>query len=208
MRTRLYIYCLSIHCYSIEFSSKKNQRMSLCNKFFASLVFSLAAIFIFFTHSNADSALITNICNGADDVQYCRDLFLLDPRSDTVDGHGLALIAVQITINKIQDTLDTKISDFVRNTTDPVGKQRIGVCQSDYTNAVTKYTNVFQSTDKKAYQDAIDGLGIGSNDIVDCQNIYRRTEPIAESPISADNTEIAIKSTGVILTVIEYLIRN
>ncbi|TXG63253.1 hypothetical protein EZV62_010247 [Acer yangbiense] len=182
--------------------------MSLCNKFFASLVFSLAAISLFFTHSNADSALITNICNGAGDVQYCLNLFSLDPRSVTVDVRGLALIAIQTTIIKIQDTLDTKISDLVRNITDPVGKQRIGVCQSDYMDAATKYTNVFQSTDKKAYQDAIDGLRIGSNDVIDCQNIYRRTDPIAESPISAENVEISIKLTGVILTVIEYLIRN
>ncbi|KAK3194346.1 hypothetical protein Dsin_025656 [Dipteronia sinensis] len=164
--------------------------------------------FLLTTHSNADRALITNICNGASDVQYCVDLFTIDPGSVTVDAHGLALISIQTTFIKIQDTLDTKISDFVRNITDSVGKQRIGVCQSDYTDAATKYTNVFQSTEKKAYLDAIDELRIGSNDVVDCQNIYRTKDPIAESPVSTENIEIAIKLTGVILTVVEYLIRN
>ncbi|KAI9181873.1 hypothetical protein LWI28_019524 [Acer negundo] len=182
--------------------------MSFYNKFFASLVFSLVVTSLFFTHSNANSALITNICNGADDFQYCHNLFFLDPRSVTVDVHGLALITVQTTIIKIQDTFDTKISDLVRNITDPVGKHRIGVCQSHYTDAATKYTNIFQSTDKKAYQDAIDGLRIGSYDVVNCQNVYRRKDLIAESPISAENIEIAIKLTRVILIVIEYLIRN
>ncbi|KAK0582932.1 hypothetical protein LWI29_031292 [Acer saccharum] len=179
-----------------------------CIKFFVSLVLSLAAVSHLFIHSNADTDLITNICNEADDVQYCLQLFLGDPRSETVDLHGLALIAIQTTINKIQDTLDMKISDLVREITDPVGKQRIGVCQSDYTKAVTTYKNVFQSTDKNAYQDAIDGLRQGSNDVVDCQDIYRTKDPIAESPLSAENIEISIKLTGVILTVIEYLIRN
>ncbi|KAH7578204.1 hypothetical protein JRO89_XS01G0353100 [Xanthoceras sorbifolium] len=182
--------------------------MAPCNKFLARLVLSLTAISLFFVRSNGDKNLIKSVCSTADNVKFCISVFITDPRSESANVHGLALIAIQTALNKAQDTLDTKIYNLSKIITDPVNKQRLDVCRTDYTNAVANFKGAFGSTDKNAYWDAIDWVRKGANDVIDFQDIYQRKDLIAESPISAENNEIAIKSSAVILTVIDNLVRK
>ncbi|KAK1558328.1 hypothetical protein Q3G72_001114 [Acer saccharum] len=163
---------------------------------------------LFIIHSSADENLIKNICQQTSDNQYCTHLYFSDSRSYWVGVQGLALIAIQEIINKAQDTIHNRFPKLSKEITDPVGKQRLGVCETDYTNSVNNFNGAFQSTSKSDYWKAIDWIRKGANDVIDCQNIYKRESPIADSPISAVNNEIALKLSGILLTCIDNLLRR
>ncbi|XVF32942.1 hypothetical protein REPUB_Repub17cG0126400 [Reevesia pubescens] len=76
----------------------------------------------------------------------------IDPRSDTADLHGLALISISATATQIQNTLD-RILDLLKQVKDPLGKRRLWVCQSDYKTSLGKFNDSFSSTSRNAYWD-------------------------------------------------------
>ncbi|KAI9181732.1 hypothetical protein LWI28_018011 [Acer negundo] len=163
---------------------------------------------LFIIHSSADENLIKNICIQTSDYQYCTNLYFSDNRSYRVGVQGLALIAIQATINKAQDTIYSRFPELSKKITDLVGKQRLGVCKTDYTNSENNFNGAFQSTSKSDYWKAIDWIRKGANDVIDCQDIYKRENPIADSPISDVNNEIALKLSGIILACIDNLLRR
>ncbi|KAK2649742.1 hypothetical protein Ddye_017231 [Dipteronia dyeriana] len=138
---------------------------------------------LFIIHSSADEKLIKNICKQTSDYQYCTDLYFGDSRSLKVGVQGLALIAIQTTIIKVEDTINNRFPELSKKITDPVGKQRLGVCKTDYTNSLNNFSSAFQSTSKSDYWKAIDWIRKGANNVIDCQDIYKRKNPIADSPM-------------------------
>ncbi|KAK3194345.1 hypothetical protein Dsin_025655 [Dipteronia sinensis] len=163
---------------------------------------------LFIIHSSADENLIKNICKQTSDYQYCTNLYFSDNRSYRVGVHGLALIAIQATIHKAQDTIYNRFPELTKKITDPVGKQSLGVCKTDYTNSVNNFNGAFQSTSKSDYWKAVDSIRKGANDVIDCQDIYKRKNPLADSLISAVNNEISLKLSGIILICINNLLRR
>lgn len=158
--------------------------------------------FVCVQSANGDAALIDDICSKSGFASYCHALFDLDPRSANADAHQLVLIALQAAEIKAQTTITENIASLWNVITDPVGRERLGVCQSDYIRAVGEFKNSFQSADKNAYADASDWMRKALFDITDCQSVYRRKDPIAESPISSINVEIILNMGSVLATAI------
>ncbi|KAJ4727859.1 Pectinesterase inhibitor [Melia azedarach] len=157
-----------------------------------------------FNIAMADTTLIDAVCKRYTDYGFCVSTFASDPRSATADLNGLGKLSTQITMNLLQQTLSDDIPKIRNNIRDPVGLQRLNVCQSDYQTALQKFAEAFKSTDNKAYPDVINWVRDGTNLVIDCQNIYRRSEPITESPTAAVNQKV-INLVGVILTVNDML---
>ncbi|KAK8588180.1 hypothetical protein V6N13_087126 [Hibiscus sabdariffa] len=164
----------------------------------------LACAFSIFNGCNADIALIQSICKDSQDVKFCNSIFESDPRSDTADLHGLALIAISNTIMEIQNTV-SRIPGILSQLRDSLGKKRLTICQSDYNNSLKKFRSTFSSTSKNAYWDAINYIRDGTNAVIDCHNNYRRGGPIATSPINDDDLNV-FKLSEIILLVINRIL--
>ncbi|GLT38099.1 hypothetical protein SLA2020_123660 [Shorea laevis] len=159
---------------------------------------------VLFLRCNAvTEAMLNDICKQTEDPDFCINILRSDPRTDGADMHGLALISISLTSTLVQDTLN-KIPDILKGINDTVGEQRMWVCNSDYVGALAKFGDAFSSTSKRSYGDSINSIRDGTNSVIDCQNIYRRNDPIAESPLAAENMEV-FKLSGIMLTIISSL---
>ncbi|GLU16706.1 hypothetical protein SLE2022_331240 [Rubroshorea leprosula] len=160
---------------------------------------------VLFLRCNAvTETMINDICKQTEDPGFCVNILRSDPRTDGArDMHGLALISISLTSILVQETLD-KIPDILKGINDTVGEQRMSVCNSDYVGALAKFRDAFSSTDKRSYGDSINSIRDGTNLVIDCQNIYRRNDPIAESPLAAENMKV-FKLSGIMLTIISSL---
>ncbi|XP_039005629.1 pectinesterase inhibitor 5-like [Hibiscus syriacus] len=126
----------------------------------------LACILIVCT---ANRALIDSIFRDSQDSNFCISIFENYPRSEKADLHGLALIATSNTIIQIQDTV-SQIPAMLSQTKDPLGKNRLMVCQSDYNKSHGKFQSTFSSTSRNAYWDAINNVRNGTNAVIDCHH--------------------------------------
>lgn len=86
----------------------------------------------------ADLAQLDNICKQSEDYNFCFSILNEDPRFAAADQHGLAVLSVAINLDIVQATSD-RIVEILKNISDPVDKQRIEVCQSDYRDALEKF---------------------------------------------------------------------
>ena len=157
-----------------------------------------------FNVCHADKALIDSICKQSQDYNFCISTIGNDPRSEAADLHGLALISISLTVIQIQDTLG-RIPDILRQLTDPLGQQHLGVCQNDYSGSLENFQESFNSSSKHAYLDTINFVRDGTNQVIDCHNNYSRNGPKATSPIAVDDTNV-IKLSEIILLTIDPLI--
>ncbi|XVF80722.1 hypothetical protein PTKIN_Ptkin15bG0098000 [Pterospermum kingtungense] len=174
-------------------------------KCFCSLAMIFLATFPFsFNGCNADIALIDSVCKASQDYSFCASNLGSDLRSSTANLHDLGLISILLTVVGIQDTLG-RIPDILRQLTDPLGKQRLGICQDDYNGSLGNFQKSLNSTSKNAYWDAINFVRDGTNQVIHCHNIYRMNGPIATSPIAGDDTNV-LKYSEIILIIIDRLI--
>ncbi|EOX95370.1 Plant invertase/pectin methylesterase inhibitor superfamily protein, putative [Theobroma cacao] len=170
---------------------------------FSVAIFCLAS-FLFFNCCDADKALIDSICKESQDYDFCTSTINNHAGSPTADLRGLALIAASQTVSQIQDTLD-RIPTILKQVQDPLGKQRLGDCQTDYNTSLGKFQSAFGSTSNKAYWDALSFVRDGTNIVIDCHNSYRRDGPTATSPIAEDDTKV-FKLSEIILIIVDRLI--
>ncbi|OMO64054.1 Pectinesterase inhibitor [Corchorus capsularis] len=164
----------------------------------------LAMTSLFFSGSHADSALIDGICKRTQDYNFCSTSLNNDPRSVNADLKGLCLISISITIMQIQSTLD-RIPGILGTLTDPLGKQRLGACQNDYSTSLGNFQNSFSSASAHDYWKTFDSVKDGTNHVIDCHNSYRTGGPIATSPIDVDDNNV-IKLSEIILIIVNDLI--
>eukprot|EP00257_Ricinus_communis_P014611 XP_015572324.1 pectinesterase inhibitor 5 [Ricinus communis] len=159
---------------------------------------------IFLIETKGDQALIEDICRQTQDYSFCMSSFNGDLRSGTADIYGLATLSTIFSLEKARDTLE-RINGMVNGTSDPVGKNRIVLCQSDYRQASEMFQQAFSSSSVRSYWDVINYTREGFNRVVDCENVYRRDDPIAVCPVSKDNHEI-FKLTEITLLIISRLL--
>lgn len=169
---------------------------------------------VFYNHFHANSMemvraqtpLVESICKQAESYEFCCSTFSSHLRTATSDLHGLALISIAETIEQVRDTCDRLIPELlVSNYISPVGKQRIKICQSDYKDALEKFLGAYASSSRRSYWEVIDWVRDGANKAIDCEDIYRRYDPISVSPISADNHKL-IKLVEITLIVVQSLL--
>ncbi|GMY17103.1 pectinesterase inhibitor 5-like [Fagus crenata] len=143
----------------------------------------LIATSLFFQVSNAtfevkaDQALIDSICEQTQDVDFCKSTFNADPRTPAADRDGLGLLSIAINIDVVQATIDDTIPKIVKTLTDPVDKQRIQVCLTDYNDALVILKSAYKASN-------------AANKIVDCDGAYRKSPPIREPPITGENDKV------------------
>lgn len=151
--------------------------------------------------------LVESICKQAESYEFCCSTFSSHLRTATSDLHGLALISIAETIEQVRDTCDRLIPELllVYNNINPVGKKRIKICQSDYSDALEKFLGAYASSSRRSYWEVIDWVRDGANKAIDCEDIYRRYDPISVSPISADNHKV-VKLVEITLIVVQSLL--
>lgn len=154
--------------------------------------------------SEAASELVKRVCEQSNDNEYCLAAFGSDPRSDSLDLHGLGILSIQMNIIAAQDALD-KFPDLRKNVTDEIGQRRLAVCQSDFETALKKFNEALSAADKKAYSNAKNLVSDGGNCVFDCRTAYKWGDPVADPPVSADIQKITNNMVRVINTVLDML---
>ncbi|KAB2074253.1 hypothetical protein ES319_A07G141300v1 [Gossypium barbadense] len=159
----------------------------------------LNSLFVF-----ADVALIKSICKQSQDYDFCMRSLGTDPRSETTDVRGLAMVSASLAVIQIQDTLG-RIPDIIKQTTDPVAVRRLGVCENDYDGLLGNFQNAFRATSNNAFQDTVKFVRDGEKQVADCHNIFRKDGPFATSPIEGDDVKV-FKLAELVLIAIYRLI--
>ncbi|KAE8676673.1 Pentatricopeptide repeat superfamily protein isoform 1 [Hibiscus syriacus] len=159
-----------------------------------------------FNGGGADQALIESICKQSQDYAFCMNTLGSDPRSDTADLRGLAMISSSLSIIQIQDTL-RRLPDIIKQSTDRLTIQRLEVCQSDYDGSLANFQSASNATSNNAFYDTIDFVRNGTNRVIDCHNIFRKDGPIAISPIAGDDINV-FKLGELVLIAIDGLIHK
>ncbi|KAG4138441.1 hypothetical protein ERO13_D07G134300v2 [Gossypium hirsutum] len=152
----------------------------------------------------ADIALIKSICKQSQDYDFCMTSLGTDPRSETTDVRGLAMVSASLAVIQIQDTLGC-IPDIIKQTTDPVAVRRLGVCENDYDGLLGNFQNAFRATSNNAFQDTVKFVRDGAKQVADCHDIFRKDGPIATSPIEGDDVKV-FKLAELVLIAIYRLI--
>ncbi|MBA0790737.1 hypothetical protein Gohar_015368 [Gossypium harknessii] len=152
----------------------------------------------------ADIALIKSICKQSQDYNFCMTSLGTDPRSETTDVRGLAMVSASLAVIQIQDTLG-RIPDIIKQTTDPVAVRRLGVCENDYDGLLGNFQNAFRATSNNAFQDTVKFVRDGAKQVADCHDIFRKDGPISKSPIEGDDVKV-FKLAELVLIAIYRLI--
>ncbi|KAJ0112730.1 hypothetical protein Patl1_00832 [Pistacia atlantica] len=170
------------------------------------LIVFVVSLILFVNPCNGNE-VVTKICQQTRDVQFCLNTFESDVRSNAVaDAHGMALLSISITNNNIQDTMD-RFPDIRQTLKDRISKHRLNVCQYDYRRAFREFRGAYFLVDKNSYWDSMDAVANATNRVIECQNVYRSSDPIGQSPIAADNLKV-ISLSGLISAIINILLGN
>lgn len=173
---------------------------------FLNIVF-VVSLIVLVNPCNGINEVVTNICQQTRDVQFCLDTFKSDARSDAAaDAHDLALLCVSITNNNVQDTMD-RFSDIRQTLSDRLSKHRLNVCQYDYRRAFRRFREAYFLLNRNAYWDTMYAVANATNHVIECQNVYRSSDPIGESPVAAANLKV-VSLSGLIYSIITILLRN
>ncbi|GMY17102.1 pectinesterase inhibitor 5-like [Fagus crenata] len=105
------------------------------------------------------------------------------------DRDGLVVLSIAINIDVVQATINDTIPEIVKTLIDPVDKQRIQVCLTDYNDALVTLIAAFTASSEKNYKEVIGLVTEAANKIVDCDGAYRKSPPIREPPISGRMTK-------------------
>ncbi|XP_021911561.1 pectinesterase inhibitor-like [Carica papaya] len=159
----------------------------------SSLKWSIMIMFIFLFSNpingrfstQIDKATLDQICVQTKDEIFCDSVLGSDPRTRTADMKGMALIAISLSIIQINE-VTTLIPELLSGTTDPVAKQRLQTCNSDYEAALVKFQEAYRSAGAASYSDVINSARDGVDKTTQCENRYK-TSPVGSSPLSQRN---------------------
>ncbi|PON88727.1 Pectinesterase inhibitor domain containing protein [Trema orientale] len=156
-----------------------------------------------------NEALVDYICKQAESYDFCFSILSGDVRTPSADIRGLALLSIALSIDQVSDTSDQKIPHltFSHAAADHVDEHRMEVCKSDYGEALAMFRGAYVACSRRSYWEVIDWVKDGANKAIDCENIYRRHDPIRVSPISGDNHKL-IRLAEITLIVIDALLRS
>lgn len=113
---------------------------------------------------------------------------------------------MQITQSKMQvDDATTHIDRVHRRFSGPNGKRRIEVCKTNYGIASARFHTAWELGLQKSYWDVDKLQRIGTNAVVDCENVWRRDGPIQKSPLTFYNMNV-FKLSGIILQIFQKLV--
>ena len=168
------------------------------------LVIPLLVASLFCQVWSVDEAFLENICQKTVDYEFCQSTLRSDGRIFTANTDGLVLISISITSNHVQNTID-QISNILKNLTDPLDKTRIQNCQTDYNEIVVKLNAAYSASDAKSYQEALNSLTDALSKRVECDDQYRLTPPIRDSPLLNASTALQ-KQIDITWVIIEEII--
>lgn len=155
-----------------------------------------------------NKALVDYICKQAESYEFCSSILKGDLRTASADLHGLALISIALSIDQVRDTLDQQIPHVnMIGQASVIDKHRMEACKSDYGEALVKFQGAFWACDRRSYWEVIDWVRYGANKAIDCEDIYRRCDPISVSPISGDNHKL-IWLAEITFIVLDSLLRS
>lgn len=208
----IHVYIYDIYAY--KFNCKEKKEKKGLGKMRGSLKWSIMIIatFLFFSLTNGKISIkiygntLDQICNQAVDKLSCVQILGEDPRTRIADMKGMALISMSLSIMQATETYDDRIPQFLKKTTDRVGKLRLERCKSDYQEALGKYQEAYKSAGAASYWDVIDRVREGFDKVVHCENLYR-TDPIGVCPITNHNHRL-INLSGIILIIVDMLLRK
>ncbi|KAL4594158.1 hypothetical protein ACB092_12G001100 [Castanea dentata] len=155
------------------------------------LVISLlvASLFCQVSHALVDEAFLENICQKTVDYEFCQSTLRSDARTFTANLDGLVLISISITVSHVLNTID-QIPNILKTLTDPLDKTRLQNCQTDYKEIQVKLNAAFSASDAKSYQEALNSLSGALIKRVECNDEYRLTPPIRDSPLLDASTKL------------------
>uniref|UniRef100_A0A7N2QYB6 Pectinesterase inhibitor domain-containing protein n=1 Tax=Quercus lobata TaxID=97700 RepID=A0A7N2QYB6_QUELO len=157
------------------------------------LVIPLLVTSLFYQVSNAanqgwfDEAFLEKICKKSTDYDLCSSTLRSDPRTYTVNPHGLALISISINTNLVQTTLD-QIPGILNTLTDPLDETRLQNCQTDFNEALVKFNAAYAAASSTSYTEATNLLTEAALKSVECENEYSSSS--SESPISDTTNKV------------------
>ncbi|EOA28547.1 hypothetical protein CARUB_v10024762mg [Capsella rubella] len=163
-------------------------------------------LFAFPTANSIPVEDIDKLCKETTDVTFCLQSIGDDPR--TLAARNLRdVLLIAISQSKVQvDDATTHLSTVSGKFTGPNGKRRIKVCKKDYGIASARFQTAWELTLKKSYWDMEKMVSLGTNAVVDCENVWRRDGPIQTSPLTSYNMNV-FKLSGIILLIFQKLIQ-
>ncbi|WCJ18611.1 Plant invertase/pectin methylesterase inhibitor superfamily protein [Euphorbia peplus] len=164
----------------------------------------LLLMFNFVVETKGDRELVEKICKQTQDYNFCTTTFDKDNRSYVFDLNGLVMLICSFTLSQTRSTSDT-IPTIAGTITDPVGKTRIDLCESDYHFAILRFSEALRAAINRAYGDVIDRVRDGTNKVIECENVYRMQDPIDVSPLTVDNHNV-IKLCEIIFIIINTIL--
>ncbi|XP_010558864.1 PREDICTED: uncharacterized protein LOC104827389 [Tarenaya hassleriana] len=164
----------------------------------------ILALLVFFANAIPQDA-INDLCSQTQDKNFCRNTIGADPRTKAAaDLNGVLLVATSQTINQVIDG-SSHIDAIKGGISDELGQNRLGVCDSDYENALTKFQEAWSKANEGAFMEVITFVQDGTNAVIDCINVYRRHGPIEGNPLDYFNQNV-FKLSEIILIVNNKLI--
>ena len=168
------------------------------------LVIPLLVASLFCQVWSVDEAFLENICQKTADYEFCQSTLRSDARTFTANTDVLVLVSISITSKHVQNTID-QIPNILKNLTDPLDKTRIQNCQADYNEIEVKLNAAYSSSDAKSYQEALNLLTDALSKRVECDDEYRLTPPVRDSPLRDASTRLQ-KLIDITWVIIEEII--
>lgn len=166
---------------------------------------SYATPFLLFNRNIAMANVeVDRVCKKAPNYNYCIETFNTDPRSRQADLKNLGKISIEITMSRIQDVIDKEIPEVRKNIGDAVGQHRLDFCKANYKDAKGKFAEALKSSDKGDYKDVVKWVQEGKHFVIECENKYWSTRPIAEPPIAPTNQK-TLNLAALILSINDML---
>ncbi|XP_010557064.1 PREDICTED: uncharacterized protein LOC104826194 [Tarenaya hassleriana] len=164
----------------------------------------LLALLISSTNAIPEDA-INDLCSETQDKDFCLKHIGTDPRTKAAANlNGVLLVAISQATNQVIDG-STHIDAIKGGVSDALGQKRIGVCDSDYENAHTKFQEAWGKANEGAFMEVINFVRDGTNAVIDCINVYRRDGPTTDNPLGYFNQNV-FKLSEIILVVNNKLI--
>ena len=147
------------------------------------LVIPLLVTSLFYHVSNADQALLENVCKTTEDYNYCLSALRSNRQSTAATPYQLGIISNDVTLTVIQET-GRAIGALLLKLTDPVDIRRISHCQGNVKTAFQKWQIAKRAATQKSYTEEYNAIAEGIAQIVECKFQYD-DPPKKVSPISS-----------------------
>ncbi|KAG5560848.1 hypothetical protein RHGRI_004007 [Rhododendron griersonianum] len=138
----------------------------------------LSVLFALICCSSCD--LIADTCKKTDYPELCISTLRSDPLSKTADVEGLARIVLKVLLVKVNATLN-RANDLSKESEDPVVKECLNVCASQYDDAIyDEIPEAIENLSKFAADEVIVGA-------LTCEDTFNEEPNVRKSPLTADN---------------------